>query len=242
MNKKKYDVFISLGKDCACSMYLKRHHLRQASLPLDWLTEPANPNSLRKRFELILHDFNDFMNKDDFKYLPKDPNKINDDKHDYYENTKTGLYFYHDFKAGIDFNDQFSQVHKKYQRRINRFYRTIKQHKKVLLIWFCHDPINITDSELIHYGKKINEKFQKEIDIFIFQNNTTYPPLDKFDAIALNTNITKCIMNTYPVSVECPTQGNVTLCNKVFTQFTIRNRLIRKYKSKLYRLCARNID
>ena len=73
--QSKYNVIISLGKDCACSLYLKQNGLRQESFPFDWLTQPENRQNLGKRYELIFNDFKDFMNKENFRFLPKNPNK-----------------------------------------------------------------------------------------------------------------------------------------------------------------------
>lgn len=231
MAKHKYDVIISIGKDCACSMYLKKNGLRQESFPFDWLTQPENINNLGNRFELILNDFENFMNKEDFKFLPKDPNKKNDNNYDYYENIKTRLYFYHDFKVGENFDDEFNIVKEKYDRRIARLYKTIEKNDKVLLIWFCHDEQNIVDAELISYGKKINNKFKKEIGIVVFQNNRSYPTDGRYDTIELGQNITKHIMRTYPENPECITRGNVTLCNKIFKKFIIRHYYYKKLKT-----------
>ena len=58
--KNKYDIVYSIGHDCACSMYLKKHNLRVVSGPLDWLTSvPAH-----MRFNLILNG------NSGLKYIP----------------------------------------------------------------------------------------------------------------------------------------------------------------------------
>ena len=50
---KKFDVIMSLGADCACAMYMKKHVMRTFSSPFDWLTHA----DFETRMNLILNDF-----------------------------------------------------------------------------------------------------------------------------------------------------------------------------------------
>ena len=80
-NNKKFDLICSIGEDCACSMYLNKFKLRNASYPFDWLTK----SNFDTRINLILNNFKDFCNKEDFQKLEKPKNTIVDLKYDYYE-------------------------------------------------------------------------------------------------------------------------------------------------------------
>ena len=66
--KQKYDIIYSIGRDCACAMYMKQANLRACSGPFDWLT---NAN-FETRIDLILNDFQDFINKNDIVPLEKE--------------------------------------------------------------------------------------------------------------------------------------------------------------------------
>ena len=63
MDKKflKYNLFVSLGEDCACTSYLRDCKLQFASFPFDWLTHA----SFEKRIELVCNNFKDFLNFND---------------------------------------------------------------------------------------------------------------------------------------------------------------------------------
>lgn len=228
--RKRYDAIIGIGRDCACSMYLRKNGLQRASYPFDWLTNAANAKGvLEKRFDLILSDFDGFMNKNDFVPLPKNSNEPDDSNHNYYENLRTGLRFYHDFKNTSSFDHQFDAVKQKYTRRIQRFYQTINSSDQVLLVWFAHQP-NISDQEIVGFSDLICKKFTKEIDFVVFENNVDYPVSDTLERVALTENVTKFILNTYPSNPEHITLGNVRLCNKVFKQLTLNETIKQKFQ------------
>ena len=67
MDKKflKYNLFVSLGEDCACTSYLRDCKLQFASFPFDWLTHA----SFEKRIELVCNNFKDFLNFNDLYNL-----------------------------------------------------------------------------------------------------------------------------------------------------------------------------
>lgn len=49
----KYDLFISIGEDCACTSYLRNCKLQFSSFPFDWLTHAT----FEKRIEILCNDF-----------------------------------------------------------------------------------------------------------------------------------------------------------------------------------------
>ncbi len=135
MISKKYDIIYSIGLSCSCATYMKEAKLRACSGPFDWLTNA----SFEQRFELMLNDFTGFLDKEYLEPMEK-PSALPPDKNnDYYKNTKTGLYFWHDFPADVSFEKAYPQIKEKYERRITRFYENIKSKNKVLLIWLSHD-------------------------------------------------------------------------------------------------------
>ena len=199
---KKYNIIYSLGRDCACAMYMKKAQIRQCSGPLDWLTS----GNFSDRMDLLLSDFKDFMNPNYFCPLKKNENMFNDDACDYYENFKVKTYFFHDFPVGVPFDVSFPQVKQKYERRISRFWENIKKNKNVLLIWFFHGK-ETDDKEIIKLCHLFCEKVGKTVDFLIIENNKNQKaPLKK----ELSENIVKifrcnpiaCIFNSVKSSIQ----------------------------------------
>ena len=114
-----YDFVVSLGYDCHCATMLRKCGLRSCSSPLDWLT--AAP--LETRLKLVETRFAGFLEKGN----------------DHYEDTATGLRFFHDFRETLPFDESYSQVKAKYDRRIARLYDNVGKSKKTLFVW-C-DPM-----------------------------------------------------------------------------------------------------
>jgi len=120
----KYNSFISLGYFCSVAIDLDRINRRDKSYPFDWLI--TDIKSVEKCIENKFHDFLE----EDLLYR--------DDTYDYIvHNKKFQIDFYHDFKPGIEIREQLPSVKEKYERRINRFYKTIC--KPTLFIRYIKD-------------------------------------------------------------------------------------------------------
>ncbi|MBQ8743758.1 MAG: hypothetical protein IJZ18_01060, partial [Mailhella sp.] len=94
---RKFDYVISIGEDCPCAMYLKRHKLRDASYPFDWLRQAT----FEKRIELIVNDFCGFMKKENLRWKAKPATGPRDTENDIYDDIATDFQFFHDFKEGL---------------------------------------------------------------------------------------------------------------------------------------------
>lgn len=235
MKKNGYDLIYSIGRDCACSGYLIMNKLRAYSGPFDWLTNA----SFEKRFELMMNDFQDFLNPSDFKFLPKDPNVFNDPKCDYYENIKTDFYYYHDFPAGIPFNETFGDIEEKYNRRIKRFYQKIKSAKKVLLVWFSHYH-KTEDSIVLDLCNQFCKKMNKKIDFLIIEHQEgCKTPIKKI----LSKNITRYYLHTmtFDEKNNPTTHGDIELCNTVFENYYLRLPLALQIKKYFFKVLSKII-
>lgn len=214
--QNKYDIVYSIGHDCACSMYLKRHMLRIVSGPLDWLTSvPAH-----QRFNMILNNFDGFMNMDDFEFVEKNPNIVNDEKCDYYKNKRTGLYFYHDFATGVPLEKSFPDVAAKYKRRIDRFYKNIREKQNVLLVWFSHYH-NTTNEQWAEFARNFCNKMGRNIDFLIIQHmENQYTPIKT----QIADNITRYDLHTVVTDENGnnTTVGNEKLCDAIFSKYGLR--------------------
>ncbi len=180
MKNKKFDVVYSLGFGCGMARLMKKSNLRTTSGPFDWIVGP----DFGYRIDLILDDFREFFNKDDFvlnneiaeDYRPDDSNRHND----VYTNKKTGFIHPHDFMQGDDFEATYPMVLDKYNRRIERFYEYLKDtNKRVLLTYLS---FSVLDDKIIYdCYKKLIEKFGNHISLLIFNHkpNLDYNTIEK---------------------------------------------------------------
>ncbi len=224
---KKYDMIYSLGADCACATYLKMNNLRLYSGPFDWITHCK----FSTRMNLILNNFEDFLNIEDLCPLEKDLSIQNDDNCDYYENTKNGIYFYHDFPCNVPFEQSFPLVKKRYDRRIKRFYKLIREKKNILLVWLAHNHIN-TDETIIRLCNNVMHKFEKSIDFLIIENNANLGQ-GLMQIRWLSEHIIICNLNTVSLDKngKMTTLGNESACNKIFETICLKKSNPRKLKS-----------
>lgn len=228
----KYDIIYSVGMDCACALYMNKASIRKCSGPFDWLTGV----DFNIRMELILNNFEEFFNKEDFVFLPKskDPNIGTDEECDYYQNMKTGFYFYHDFV--IDkFEECFEDVKNKYIRRIDRFYKNIKSSKKVLFIYLTHSEK--IDNEMIRfYQKKISDKFGLKVDFLIIENDDKRE--NCIETVNISDNIVKYLLQTNAVDEKGykTTLGREIEILPLFKQYGLESPFKHKCKKNLKKL------
>lgn len=233
--QKKYDIVYSIGRDCACATYLIQSGLRLASGPFDWLTNA----SFEDRFVLMLNDFQYFLDKEYMKQMLK-PTQISVDKNnDYYENTKTNLYFWHDFPADKTFDDVYSDVKQKYERRINRFYNNIKNKKRVLLVWFSmyHQT---PDSVVLELCNRFSKKMEKSIDFLIIEHHEGVNIPKKY---MLSENIERWQCHAQKIDEKGipEVQGNIELIKPIFCKKQLKFSSINKCKQVLLKALAKFI-
>ena len=119
---EKYKNIISLGMFCSVAMELERKGLRTASYPFDWVIS----ESFEKVLFLVKNDFSDFLTYDKL-YQERNPA--------HYYNAKADIHFFHDFTPYCPLEKQMDVVEKKYKRRIERFYKDIKE--PTLFVRYC---------------------------------------------------------------------------------------------------------
>ncbi len=215
--KKSYDVVYSIGRDCACASYLKEFNLRACSGPFDWLTNAG----FEKRFELILNGFEYFLDKQYLVQMEKPTMFPSDKNNDYYENTKTELYFYHDFPADTSFSDAYPSIKEKYERRIARFYNNIKTGKRVLLVWLSHITDLPQEDVIVRLCNELSNKMQSSsIDFLIIEHeeNLQTTIIKKLaDNISLYKLHTRAIdVNGFPA-----VQGDKVRVSPIFMQYKL---------------------
>ncbi len=174
MLANQFDMVISLGEDCACAMYLKKCLLRDASYPFDWLCHAL----FEKRIELLLNQFDGFLQKENMRQLIKPTTGLRDLENDSYEDVNNGFYFYHDFKANLPFEVAFGGVKEKYNRRIRRLYENVAKHEKVLFVWWSRDK-KIDADDLLKAQRRLSECFKKNIYLLVFENDAISLPREE---------------------------------------------------------------
>lgn len=172
--KHTYDFVCGIGHYCGTATYLKRHFLRRASGPFDWIGE--SPAGLLKSAELIATDFRDFMLRDNLVLLDHPAGEHDDMKNDYYRDEGTGILTYHDFPFGKSLDETYPQVRAKYDRRIARFYE-LARAGATLLIFQTHTT-KPTDDEMKRALAMLREKLGQKVDLLVLQNDAEREELD----------------------------------------------------------------
>ncbi len=230
VKKQKYDIIYSLGFNCACALYLNQNKLRLTSGPLDWISNMT----FNDRIELILNDFADYLKLSDLKKITPD-NRTQNLKYDVYKNEKLNCIFPHEFLYNIPLEKSYDEVFKKYQRRIDRFYKNINQKQKTLLVWFSLDS-KITDEDILNANKKLCAKFNKNVDMLIIENDDNLINKD-MQIIHINENITKISVFAKDINhKEGFSKGNIKLCNKIFKMYSLNKSLASTIKFILLKM------
>lgn len=165
LSNKKFDLVISLGEDCACSGWLRRFSLQKYSYPFDWLSNA----DFETRINLIINDFQDFLNYDDIKFM----NIENPTIHDSYKDIKYNFHYYHDFEKNIPLSISYDEVKEKYDRRIKRLYDKIEASNSMLFVWYSKDKCQNTEGIEASYLNLQNKFKNKDINLLIIENSET---------------------------------------------------------------------
>lgn len=156
--------YISLGYFCSVAMELEKLGLRSESSPFDWLISD---------FEGVIHSirnhFEDFLEP---TYLAQ-----NSRNRAHYKNIKYNLQFFHDFNQYQSLDDQLPAIQNKYNRRIQRFYKSISE--PTLFIRYINDKAiaDNTSKELLwieeNYDSILSllKSFNDQNDILFIAND-----------------------------------------------------------------------
>lgn len=101
-----FDYFISLGSGCSVAASMSKYGLRSCSGPFDWLITPD--------FSYVLYhietDFKNFLLQENLEMYDENPKHFRDKQYN--------IKFIHDKESFID---EYEELKKKYNRRINKF-------------------------------------------------------------------------------------------------------------------------
>lgn len=163
---EEYKHVISLGFACAVASETERIGLRSGSGPFDW---QANV-SFKDRIELMdrgVEHFLDYINEDDLWQHADQPQ--------IYFIPKLGVHLVHDFNAYQPLGKQIERVRNKYQRRITRFNKNIKE--KTLFIRYIYNNDELSwIFEHVNYINSVIKKYNQKNEIVYLANEDIIPP------------------------------------------------------------------
>lgn len=156
--------YISLGYFCGIANELGRLGLRTASSPFDWILSD---------FEGVITNIeNHFTNYLNYNFMSQ-----NMQNHAVYKDTNSNIIFCHDFNKYKSLKKQLPKVAKKYNKRIERFYKLITSPTLFIRYISDEETINGISKELLYiednYDKilKLLKSFNSSNDILFIANN-----------------------------------------------------------------------
>ncbi len=148
----EFDYVVPLGEACFVATFLKNLNTREFSAPFDWVMGA----SLETRLELILNEFKDFLNIEDFVCVTKEVEArliaegLTDfpTEHEIYQNTRTGISHNHDFLRNMPLEESYPLAKEKYDRRIERFLELLRGNSKILFFYVDMPKQNVKRADL----------------------------------------------------------------------------------------------
>ncbi len=180
----EYDYVVPIGEACFVATFLKNLDVRQFSAPFDWVMG-AN---LEVRLNIILHEFHQFMNIEDFECVTK---TVEDGliaqgltefptEHEIFYNKRTGIYHNHDFLRNLPLEESFSEAKEKYDRRIERFLELLKGESRILFFYADMPKPNVQRADqdkLTELLVRLNMHF-RAADIHLLYFHHTQNPME----------------------------------------------------------------
>lgn len=149
LENREFRYIISLGYFCSVAQELKRLGLRDASYPFDWVI--ADFSGV---MEAIENGFQSWLAYDCLSQWQDYPQ--------YYRNSLYNVDFYHDFSKYKSLKKQIKSVEEKYQRRIARFYNSIRF--PTLFIRYISDEVRNQDGKSVEL-QWIEDNYDRIVDL-----------------------------------------------------------------------------
>lgn len=160
--KRKYDVAVGLGSWCGPAIHLRRHHLRKASFPLDWVQSPylSDVNRLLENRFANYMELGNMVKRDIHADFVHEGHVVFDTggkvaKAHFIHDSFYRIDSVHDFQIlpNQDWTEQYPAFKEKLNVRINRFLTTIKQSQSTLFIryeWSEWSPAKLEEIKKLH--------------------------------------------------------------------------------------------
>lgn len=217
---------VSLGSFCGPAMELERFGMKGKSLPFVWLLSYDFSAVMR----LINSGFLGFLGYENLFQSKKYPN--------HYFDKINGIWFYHDFQSIDSLDNEIISVCKKYQRRIDRFYRII--HNPTI---FMRYVMTQKDADWIKTNQRqINDTLKSfngnNVIFYIFNSDLSFDvqnsyrvEKDKGDSVSRHffdklPNLRK--------NLEYNFSSKLLFCNRIRYNITKIKRFLKKIINKLF--------
>lgn len=176
----RFGNFISLGYFCSVAEELERLGLRSASSPFDWCISDFEGviSAINSRFDGFL----------EYELLSQSVSFRN-----HYYNNRYGIWFFHDFDQYRPLRKQLGAVSAKYVRRIDRFYRDIKN--PTLFIRYISDELVNND------GKSVELEYIEQNIGFITSSLKAFNPDNEIIFLA-NSEVESDVIDIYHVDKD----------------------------------------
>ena len=158
MSDFKYDLYVSLGDACSCSLALRGSKLQFYSYPLDWIFGAE----IIERAKYFGSCFEHFIDKKDLT-----PSfEVRSASCRAYYNNLNKITFNHDFKNDIPFDEMYEKVDEKYKRRANRVIEQIKNSEKVLFVYIqSPDSKKILSDDILKETQNLLQNYFPNVKI-----------------------------------------------------------------------------
>lgn len=212
--KETYDLLVSLGAGCGCSMWLRGLDLQFRSYPFDWLAHAG----FQPRVNLLLNDFDGLC--DSAHYIPAEKPAGNDSHCDFYEHAPSTVRFYHEFAEGKPLTETFPAFADRYARRIARLDRDVRAAGRVLFIWLSHWD-HTPDHAFLDAQKALSAKYGKNIYLLVIENDPAKKGTDALQKRALSPFVTRFALDTLSGARD-PIVGNEKRLRPLFKTLRMR--------------------
>ena len=171
-DKALYDLVLSVGVSCECSVQLRASGLQHLSFPMDWILRP----SFGVDIALLTEGFRSLLVSPDDLALESGECggclRLVD--------RRRGFHLWHDFPPGIPVEESFAAVKAKYDRRMARLLSLIGSSRRILLVWMgeprCEQK-TVPTEEIVAAEKALSGKWPgKTFDFLILQNRPGVSP------------------------------------------------------------------
>ena len=220
MSNFKYDLYVSLGEACSCSLALRGSKLQFYSYPLDWIFGAE----IIERAKYFGNYFEHFIDKKDLT-----PSfEVRSASCRAYYNNLNGITFNHDFKNDIPFDEMHEKVIEKYKRRANRVIEQIKNSKNVLFV-YIQSPDNdkiLSDDTLKETQNLLQSYFPNvKIDLLYLSCKRDVKKMVKEN---ISKNIRKFSFDYDMRNEQVPYAVNTKTLDSIFRHFSITDKHLTK--------------
>ena len=236
MSNYKYDLYISLGEACSCSMALRNAKLQFYSYPLDWV----GGGEFLGRTKFLVSDFENFIVKDDLEKAFE----VRSISCQAYVRKSNKMVFNHDFKLDVPFDEMFEEVDKKYKRRAKRVLEQIKNSKSVLFVYLRSPESKavVTDEQLIEAYEMLSDYFKDVKVDLLYVYCERGVKINKMKKYKLSENIRCCGFDYDKRDNEAPYKVQAKPLDMLFRHFSITDKHLTKenikernaYKRKMF--------